>query len=309
MTIKRHTLLILIAVCLLVLVMPIQAAADTGDDQNVNVIYQTSFASDPRWTTNVPSTNYWEPGAGRYHFTIDPSTGGYAWVPVSFKDTSFKLDYDVMLTKMQDGSTFRLVFSSNEMNPEKGPAIVTKFTNGKYGQIMWLQVVTPSNKMVEVNSQSDVTAYKGSTVKYEINKTYHVAVVYDKEQNTITMKVREKESGQEIWGYFIKLTDELNGMSRLWIGSLGDYGGAYVSQGVIDNIQITTPGEVVTAVPTTAATISSVTAPVTPTKKVTAKTTVPTPYPTATQSPSSLLLPLAALGIIGGCMFLFQRKE
>jgi len=159
-----------------------------------------------------------------------------------------------------------------------------------------------------VNSQSGVTAYTGSTVKYELNKTYHVAVVYNKDMNTITMKVRDKQSGQEIWGYFMKLSDDLNGMSRLWVGSIGDYGGSYIGEGVIDNIQITTPGEV-TAAPTTVAPVSSVTAQVTPTKKVTAKTTIPTPYPTATQSPSSLLVPLAALGIIGGCIFLSQRKE
>lgn len=295
------------AVFLLVLVIPVQAA--TVDDQNVNVIYQTSFSSDPRWTTNVPSTNYWEPGAGRYHFTIDPTTGGYEYVPVNYQDTSFNLDYDLMLTRMDDGATFRMAFSGNEMNPEKGPCILTKFTNGKYGQIMWLQVVTPSNKLMEVNSQSEVTAYSGSTVKYEINKTYHVAVVYNKNQNTISMKVREKQSGQEIWGYFLKPNEDLNGMKRLWVGSVGDYGGSYIAQGVIDNIQITTPGEEVTTAPTTVAPISSVTAQVTPTKKVTTKTTLPTPYPTATQSPSSLLLPLAALGIIGGCIFLSQRKE
>ena len=307
MTLKIYALWILAAVCLFVLVMPVQA--DTTDDQNVNVIYQTSFASDPHWITNNPSTNYWEPGAQRYHFTIDPTTGGYAYVTVPYKDTSFDMDYDLVLNRMDDGATYRLAFSSKEMNPEKGPCILTEFTNAKYGQIMWLQIVTPGNKQLEVNSQAGITAYTGSTAKYEINKTYHVAVKYNKDMNTVTMRVSDKQSGQEIWSYYIKTNEDLDGMNRLWIGSIGDYGAGFIASGYVDNVQITTPGEV-TPTPTAAAVNSSTTAPVTPTKKVTPKTTVPTPYPTTTpQSPLSLLTPLAALGVIGGCFLLYQKKE
>jgi hypothetical protein len=307
MTLKTYAIWILAAACLLVLVMPVQA--DTVDDQNVNVIYQTSFANDPHWITNNPSTDYWEPGAQKYHFSIEPSTGSYAYVPVNFKDTSFNLDYDLLLTRVDDSTTFRLGFSGKEMDPEKGPCILTEFTNAKFGQIMWLQVVTPGNKILNINSQSGVTAYTGSTAKYEINKTYHVSVAYNKDLNLITMKVNDKQSGQEIWSYYIKTNDDLTGMNRIWIGSIGDYGmmGTY-AQGELDNVQVTSPVEV-TPTPTQAAVVSSTTAPVTPTKKATPKATVPTPYPTTTpQSPSSLLVPLAALGVIGG-YFLVSRKE
>ena len=123
---------ILTALCLFTLAMPV--LADTTDDQNVNVIYQTSFASDPRYITNSPSSDYWEPGNGRYHFSIEPSSGGYAYVPIDYKDTSFTLDYDLTLTRVDEGATFRLAFSSNEMNPEKGPVVLTEFPNAKYGR-------------------------------------------------------------------------------------------------------------------------------------------------------------------------------
>jgi len=306
MTLKNYVLWILAAVCLLFLVMPIQA--DAIDDQNV--IYQQSFASDPHWITNNPSYDYWEPGAGRYHFSLEPSTAGYAYIPVDYKDTSFNLDYDLMLTRIDEGAKFRLAFSSKEMDPEKGPCIATVFTNAKFGKIMWLQVVTPGNKLLNINSQSGATAYTGSSIKYELNRTYHVGVIYNKDQNTISMKVSDKQTGQEYWGYFIKLNDELNGMNRIWIGSIGDYGQMNLfAQGYIDNVQLTAPAGAV-ATPTETAAASATTAPpVTPVKKATPKTTVPTPYPTTTQSPSSILIPLAALGIIGGGFYLSRKKE
>ncbi|WP_321506618.1 hypothetical protein [uncultured Methanoregula sp.] len=307
MTQKNLTLWIVTAVCLLMLAIPV--LADTGD-QNANVLYQTSYASDPHMITNSPSSDYWDAGNGRYHFSIEPSSGGYAYVPVEYKDTSFTLDYDLVLTRVDSGATFRLAFSSNEMNPEKGPVVMTEFTNAKFGQIMWLQVVTPGNKIIEVNSQSGQTSYAGATVKYELNKPYHVTVSYDKALGLVTVKVSDKQSGQELWSYFVKTTDQLNGMARLWIGAIGDYGPQNIyAQGYIDNLRITTPGTV-TEAPTEAPVISNTAVPITTTKKVTPKTTVPTPYPTSTpQSPSSLLLPLVALGIIGSCVLLVRKKE
>nr|WP_321351408.1 hypothetical protein [uncultured Methanoregula sp.] len=311
MTRKNSVLWILITAVLLVLILPVQA--DTSDDQNVKVIYQTTFGSDPHWITNSPSTNYWEPAAGRYHFSIEPSTGGYVYVPVTIDDSSFALDYDLMLIRVDDGATFRLALSSNEMNPEKGPSILNEFTNAKFGKIMWLQVVTPGNKMTEVNSQSGVTAYSGSTVKYELNKTYHVSTSYNKDLNMITTRVSDKQTGQEIWSYYIKTTDDITGIGRLWFGSINDFGPMNIyALGYLDNVRITAP-ETVTAAPTIAAvtpgTTSAAAVTVATTKKATPKTTVPTPYPTATQSPSSVLVPLVALGILGGCLILVQKKE
>ena len=33
--------------------------------------------------------------------------------------------------------------SGTEMDPSKGPSVLSVFTNAKYGQIMWLHLVTP----------------------------------------------------------------------------------------------------------------------------------------------------------------------
>jgi hypothetical protein len=58
---------------LIILTCPIQA--DTGTQK---VLYQNSFATNPQWTTNNPSSDYWDQAKEMYHFSIEPSSGNYA---------------------------------------------------------------------------------------------------------------------------------------------------------------------------------------------------------------------------------------
>ena len=52
------------------------------------------------------------------------------------------------------------------------------------------------------------------------------------------MRVNEKLTGKEIWGYFINTGENLHGMNRLYLGSKGDYGAMYVfAVGYIDNVR------------------------------------------------------------------------
>lgn len=307
---------LILAACLLALAPAVHAE----DEQSPTVIYQTTFSTDPRWTTNNPSTDYWDSSLGMYHFSIEPSTGSYAYIPVEHERGSFRLDYDVILNRIDEGATFRFGFAGAEMDPTKGPIVVTQFTNAKFGQIMWLHLVTPGNKMVEVNSQkgdtltSGPTAYDGPTVKYEVNKTYHVTTDYDAGNKLLSMKVSEKTSGKEVWSYYVNTGEDLHGMKRLYLGSKGDYGmmGRY-AQGFIDNVRLTTPAA---AAATPAETTPVVGTPITtqPTPKATGTkpvSTVPTAYPDATQSPSATFLPVAALVIAGVCLGItcLRRRE
>jgi hypothetical protein len=291
-----------IALGLLVLIPSLQAVSD---DNAVNVLYQTSFSADPHWITNNPSTNYWDPNMGMYHFSIEPSTGGYVYTDSNYERGSFIFDYDLILTRLDEGATFRFGLTGTEMDPSKGPNVLSQFTNAKFGRIMWLHLVTPGNKLMEMNSQSGDTlssgplAYSGPTVKYEINKTYHVTINYDDDHKILSMKVNEKVTGKEIWGYFVNTGENLHGMNRIFLGSRGDYGAMNVyALGYIDNVRLTTPGAA-NATPTAQATpvMTTIT-----TKSPTTKQTgsMPTPYPTSTPASSSpALLVVAALGIIG----------
>jgi hypothetical protein len=311
MEIKKYLMYLIIAACLLVLIPPIQAVSD---ENSARVIYQTSFTSDPRWDTNNPSTNYWDPNTGMYHFSLEPSTGGYAYTVIDYDRGSFSLDYDMILNRIDDGATFRFGMAGSEMDPSKAPNVLTMFTNNeaKYGQIMVLHLVTPGSKLMEVSSQtsSDPRAYNGPTAKYEINTTYHVAVNYDDNHKTLSMNVNEKKTGKEIWSYYINTAENLNGMKRLYLGSKGDYSrmGIY-AQGYIDNIQLTAPAVVT---PTTSVVTPSVSVTTIPTTKPTLQqtTVVLTPYPTDTpESPSAGILAIAALVITGVCGILIRKKR
>ncbi|MDD4137273.1 MAG: hypothetical protein PHT99_05180 [Methanoregula sp.] len=310
---RTLTLCLLVAVCLLALVpLPVQAA-----DPSANVLYQTTFSTDPKWITNNPSMDYWDPGLQQYHFGIEPSTGAYAYVPVDgYEKGPFTLEYDVILNQVDEGTAFRLGFSGTAMHPEEGPNVLTAFTNAKYGRIMWLHLVTPGSKMVEVNSESGDTqssgpgAYSGATVKYELNKTYHVTVNYNTNDNIVSMKVNEKVSGKEIWGYYVIAGDDLHGMNRIYLGSIGDYGMmSTYTKGYLDNVRLTVPATE-TEAPTKVMTIAEKTTAPVITKKPAA--TVPTPYPAATgtpQSPLSGASAIAALGITGLCCGLYLKRR
>jgi hypothetical protein len=313
---RTLALYLLITTCLLAMVspFPVQAA-----DPSVNVLYQNSFATDPHWTTNNPSSDYWDPGLEMYHFAIEPSTGAYAYATVDNYDGGpFTFEYDVILNSIDEGTTFRLGFSGADMDPGKGPNVLTEFTNAKFGQIMWLHLVTPGNKMVEVNSErgdtlsSGPTAYDGPTVKYELNKTYHVTVNYNGDQKILSMKVNEKTSGKEIWGYYVNTGEDLNGMKRIYLGSIGDYGMmSTYAKGYIDNVRLTVPATV-TATPTEVVTVAGTTAPLVATTMTTPKliTTLPTPYPTTTPaSPLAGITAVAALGVTGLCFGLFLKRR
>jgi hypothetical protein len=312
MKIRRYFIYLIIAVFLLALIPSLQALSD---DNAVKVIYQTSFALDPHWITNNPSTNYWNPNMGVYNFSIEPSTGGYAYTPVDYERGSFTLDYDVYLSRIDDGATFRFGLSGSEMDPSKSPNVLSMFTNTKYGQILWLHLVTTGSKLMEVNSQHSAVemgpnSYNGPTVKYEVNKTYHVTVNYDDDHKTLSMKVKEWLTGREIWGYYLNTAENLNGMNRIYMGSKGDYGmmGIY-AVGYIDNVRLNTPA-VVTTTPTEVTQGPSITTIPTkiPTPKLT--TVVPTSYPTDTaSSPSTGVLAIVALGIIGVCSVLAGKKK
>ncbi|MDO9326026.1 MAG: hypothetical protein Q7T80_13835 [Methanoregula sp.] len=318
MNTRNIVITLILAACCLLAVPPVMAQG--SDDQTM--LYQTSFASEPGWRTNTggaSSNYYWVPDSGVYHFSIEPSSGGYSYIPVSLDSGSFTLDYDLFLTRIDEGATFRMGLSGSEMDPSKGPSVISMFTNAKYGQIMWLHFVSLGNKLVEVNSQSAAVemgpdAYKGATAKYEINKPYHVTVNYDDETKVLSMKVRSLQSGSDLWSYFIQCGENLRGLDRIYIGAKGDYGSQNIfAQGYIDNVRLTVPsaGTVVTEMPGNAKPVTTVSVPVTPTKKPTPKQTVPTPYPTGTpQSPSSGILPLAALSICGViCYFTATKKN
>lgn len=305
---------LIVVACLVFTVLPVQADSDGSTSQKV--IYQTPFSSDPHWETNSPSSDYWDPSTGRYHFSIEPSTGNYAWKSIDPMEGTFTFEYDVIFDRVDDGATFRFGLTGTEMDFNKGPNVMTMFSNGKHDRIMSLHLVTVASKQMEVNSQTEdyltsgSNAYKGPTVRYELNKTYHVILDYDDTSKTATMRVSDKASGKEIWSYYLKTVESFRGMNRIYFGSRGDYGGMYTyARGYIDNVRLTVPGPAETPVPTFES-VGTATTVITTKKTLALPTPLPTASPTGTpESPTGIFPVFLALSIIGTCFALRDMKK
>jgi hypothetical protein len=319
MSLRTLCISLLVVACLVIVVLPVQA--ESAGSSSVKVIYQTPFSSDPRWTTNNPSSDYWDPSAGRYHFSLEPSTGNYAYTTIDSMDGSFTFEYDVTLDRVDEGATFRFGVTGAEMDFNKGPNVLSMFSNGKHENIMSLHLVTVGNRQLEVNSQSDdeltsgSIAYKGPTVRFELNKTYHVSITYDDDRKITIMQVSDKASGKEIWSYFVNTVGDIRNMNRLYLGSRGDYGYMNVyASGYIDNVRLTQSAPAVTSVQTTVSPTEVTTVPPVTTKKT---LVIPTHLPADTpgspadtpESPTGGLLAVLALGITGTVGALYSRKK
>lgn len=304
----------LVAACMAALAIPVPAETDSLS--SVKVIYQTPFSSDPRWETNSPSSDYWDPSTGRYHFSIEPSTGNYAYKEIPPTEGSFTFEYDVTLDRVDDGATFRFGLTGKEMDFNKGPNVMTMFSEGKYGRIMSLHLVTVASRQMEVNSQNEdyptsgSIAYKGPTVRYDLNRTYHVVLDYDDDTQTATMRVSDKASGKEIWAYYVKTVEKFRGVNRIFLGSKGDYGPMYTyASGYIDNVRLTVPGPAVTPEPTFGSLDTMTTVPTT-TKAIALPTALPEDSATApAESPLDPVPVILALGITGACCVIAGMKR
>ena len=166
MNVKKILFVSLVAVFIVLFAQPVAAQTIDG----LTVMYQTSFDSDPHWTTNNPSNDYWDPATSQYHFSLEPSTGNYGYILVPYERGSFNLDYDVTINRIDEGTTFRLGFSGSEMDRTKGPVVLTEFTNAKYGQIMWIRLVTPGNKLVQASSQHAATELQTGRIRWADSK-------------------------------------------------------------------------------------------------------------------------------------------
>ena len=307
MSLRTLCISFLVAACLVMVVLPVQA--ESAGSSPVKVIYQTPFSSDPHWTTNNPSSDYWDPSEGMYHFSLEPSTGNYAYTMIGNMDGSFTFEYDVTLDRVDNGAAFRFGLTGAEMDFNKGPNVISLFSNGKHENIMSLHLVSNGNRELEVNSQSgdELTsgpiAYKGPTVRFELNRTYHVSITYDDDRKMTTMRVSDKTSGKEIWSYFLNTVESIRNMNHIYLGSRGDYGMMNIyARGSIDNVRLTQPGPVITPVQTFGSLTEETTAPLVTTKKTlvipTRMTADTPPSPADTpQSPAGALLAVLALGI------------
>jgi hypothetical protein len=218
---------------------------------------------------------------------------------VDYNEESFTLEYDFYPVRTDKEMTFQFGLGSGEMDITRGANILSKFTNKKNGKLMWLQVITQNNNLAEVSSAHD--SYGGPTTNFEDNEAYHVIVRYNKELMNADIKVSYKNNQTMVWGYYVNFGQELHTLNRLMISSVGLYGNTEsVSEGFIDNVELSTMREVI---PTPTTVIPVITTPVT-----TATTMPTTTKPTPTKASGTPVPFLMGVGIAGAGALMINRK-
>lgn len=299
-------MVLFLAAGIFLFVQPVMAETQVQD----KTVYQTSFTTDPQWTTNSPRSFYWVPEKGVYHYAIEASSGAYAYKEVDISSGPFTLEFDVTPQNTEDNSAFRFGLTGADMLRTKGTVALSEFTNSK-GRLMWIRAVTPSNKLYEVSSYSFSYAEKsgGKTVNFADNTTYHVVLSYENERDTVTMRVTDKKTGSEIWGYFLNVNEPMKNMDRIALGPLGDFSApGIVAEGYIDNVRLSTQVTVESTPATTATTAPPSQATTRITTKPTTKTTPPE-QTTEQESPLSSATVFLSLGIIGAAAILGKTAK
>lgn len=215
--------------CLLLLVTPVHAAGAK------EIIYQTNFSVDPWWTTNNPSVYYCDADLGMYHYFVAGATNGYAYKKVFYDDDSFILEFDIMQVRTDDGAAMRFGLADSDMDITERCIVYSKFERGKYGNLFHIAAITQAGNLVDVKSQR--YSYGGPTAYFAENVTYHVLLMYDKEEKTVRKKVTFASNHTCVWDHTVVIGHYFSGLDRICFSSVGDYGHANcVAEGYIDNV-------------------------------------------------------------------------
>lgn len=294
---RRLIPLLLLTVVIFLAIPPVMGAEVTEK----KTLYQSDFSAEPGWTTNSPTRYYWDPTREMYHFLAEGGTNGYSFVPIDYGGDSFTLEYDITIVSITKDSAAHIGITSSEMDISRGTNVLSNFEYNKYGRMVALRVIDQNNHLHEATSfyESYCKGQPGCDSRFfDENKTYHITLRYNKALQNADMKVVEKETGEQLWGYYVDIGQDLFSMTRLAITTKGDYAFGPTTEGYLDNIELSA------LVPVTPTPTSTLTKPVI--TSTTPETTVPTTAPTPTQSPISVSTILAAVGILAGLFLVYN---
>lgn len=284
----------IILLILAALFIPAPVAANDGK----NLIYANDFSIDPftsegGWKTNSQNSYNWDFFNKALHYRMIGATAAYAYVPVEFPLDSCFIEYDVTPVSTEKDAAFRFGLGDHRMDITRGPILISSFYNERSRNIMALSVITQNNNKVEVTSRGE--SYGGSTTVFSDNTTYHVIIAYNKPGKNVSMKVIDKSTGLQLWGYYVALGSELSNINRILLTTVGDYStaGGY-AEGYIDNIEMYQLRSV---------TVAPTEIPATPTPRTVLTTRPPTTVPVVretTPSPTPTKSPLGIIAVITG---------
>ena len=142
------------------------------------VIYETDLASDPGWTTNDPAQIYWNSASSTYHGRQANTNTSYVYVPVSFPSSdSWRLEFDCLIDSCawSAGLTFGLWDESMKLGV------------GSY--------MVADHSVVDQGCVTHATHCQSQVSGWSTGVWYTNAIEYDADRGTVSLDVRNRETG------------------------------------------------------------------------------------------------------------------
>jgi tetratricopeptide (TPR) repeat protein len=216
-------------------------------------LYISDFSTDPGWATTNSRNYYWDSGKQVYHFTGDENAG-LADVPVFYKDTSFRLAFDITIIHADPGTTVHVGVSSHNTTYTTTDAIFTEFRSWKAGTFKDLkdgdktyQIIAVANGQKKTNEETDYACFinreddrRENT--FGGNRTYHVVIDYDKDKGTISTKVSDNLHEKTYFNCAGSYNNvgAISNINQIILAALGTPQG-YI-EGYIDNVKLYATG-------------------------------------------------------------------
>ena len=224
----RTVYLVLVAICLLML--PSQASP-LGE----NLVYSTDFSTDPHWSTNNPSTNYYDPVTGAFHYLMRDGSGAYVNIKVPYDGESFTLAFDILPQRTDYQASVKFGLGDNDQVTNQRLTIFTELENGPYGRLIWIRSIDGQNQRREASSY-----YLSSgrpTVQFTDGIWYHVSMDYRADSRSLTISVIRQNDSAFVWGYALDKVAVFPTMNRIYMSKIGDSANPNaIAEGYIDNV-------------------------------------------------------------------------
>lgn len=153
-------------------------------------VYQTDFSTDPGWVTNNSSLLHWDAAEESYYANqINVNyAGNYAYYDVGHDGSSFRLEWDILVSSSQyaSGLTFGIFDHDLNTNNSESYATVT-FVRNDQGHVLGMKWCGAS----QVNPQS---VWENSS-QWSLNTWYQVSLEYDSSSSTMTVSVTDRATG------------------------------------------------------------------------------------------------------------------
>lgn len=286
-----------------------------------NNLYSTDFSDAQGWSTNSNNSYYLDGASGRYHYLIEGGTGSYASFPLQ-KPLSgpFKLEFDVYPVDTEGQSSFRFGIGTETLDSQKGPLVMAELNNQNEDNAFSLVAISEENLRSQTFSIPGKANYSGKTVKFIDGGEYHIRLTWYPAEKRVSMTVSKPGEEMPIFSHFVTVSGKIEGLTHLFMTSVGEGQSGMKAEGFIDNISLTSLSNLPTTTETTAPPVEITPTPtlvienteepvesIIPEETIAIRTPLPTP-PTPTPTQKSGFFPFVALVSVFLVLIMSGRK-